>query len=98
MKKKTFKIYCTKCKEITKHDELLDNGRYLKGVICQKCKTNKQQKSLNYFELYPYTKKCTCGNIITLLTQEDSSPEYYTRVRIVCNQCTRLVLFNLPVN
>lgn len=93
------KIYCTKCKKVTKHTEYLDApGQYLKGVVCNECKTNKQQLSPPYYSLYEYTEKCECGNEITLLTQNDTCPEYHTDVRCVCPKCGELILFVLPVN
>lgn len=52
-------------------------------------------KWLNSFE---YQKRCTCFNKISVWTQEDKDPEYYTDVYVKCYECGEKVLFELPVN
>jgi hypothetical protein len=47
---------------------------------------------------YEYEKTCEiCGLIQTILTQEDSFPEYHTRIYLMC-QCGNYIEFTLPVN
>lgn len=92
-------LWCTTCKEITKHTEYLDKvGGYLEGVVCSKCKTNKQRKYPSYFNCYPYKGKCeNCGKEIIFLTQDDDRPEYGTTVGVIC-ECKEIVWITLPVN
>ena len=45
-----------------------------------------------------YTEKCPeCGNKISVSTQKDECPEYYTTIYVMCN-CGVSVKFVLPVN
>lgn len=44
-----------------------------------------------------YTEKCKCGREITVETQKDDDPEYYTEVGVLCD-CGNFVYFQLPVN
>jgi len=45
-----------------------------------------------------YTEKCdNCGKEISLSTQRDEGPEYYTDVFVKCS-CGQSVLFVIPVN
>lgn len=46
---------------------------------------------------YEYKKTCECGKIHTILTQEDSFPEYHTDIYVLC-ECGQYVDFLLPVN
>ena len=45
----------------------------------------------------PYTEECKSGHEVTVFTQSDSNPEYYTEVWVKC-KCGDLVKFDLPVN
>ena len=57
------------------------------------------EKSFNEkYNSYEYKKKCSCGYEITLYTQDDNYPEYYTEVGVRCPKCGKKVLFSLPVN
>lgn len=49
------------------------------------------------YDKYIYTESCGCGEKITVLTQRDVSPEYYTNVYVLCS-CGDYVYFDLPVN
>ncbi len=44
-----------------------------------------------------HTKTCDCGKEISVSTQRDESPEYYTTVFVKCD-CGKSVEFSLPVN
>ena len=45
-----------------------------------------------------YTQECpTCTMHVSIITQRDSFPEYYTDIWVVCN-CGDKVYFELPVN
>ena len=52
------------------------------------CSSNSEQE---------YSKTCNCGLTLTVYTQEDNHPEYYTTVKVKCF-CGSLVSFKLPVN
>ena len=55
-------------------------------------------KDEHRFESTEYRAKCSCGYVITLYTQSDNYPEYYTNVGVVCPKCGEKVWFTLPVN
>lgn len=47
---------------------------------------------------YEFKERCPkCAAERLLLTQEDNSPEYYTRVGMFCG-CGEILWFRLPVN
>lgn len=97
-KDKSYKAWCPNCKEETTFIEYLDReGGYLRGVICEKCDDDRQQKSPAIYNSRVYREKCKCGKEIIALTQGDRSPEYYTEVGIICD-CKETVWLNLPVN
>ncbi len=50
------------------------------------------------YNRYPYESPCdACGKIITVLTQADVMPEYYTSLAVKC-ACGGMAYFHLPVN
>ena len=49
-------------------------------------------------ESFAYDQRCACGKVITVLTQEDDCPEYYTTITVMCQKCGNPVNFDLPVN
>ena len=45
-----------------------------------------------------YTKICRkCKNAVTVFTQKDNRPEYYTIIFVSC-KCDNYLKFNLPIN
>lgn len=55
-------------------------------------------EEINKWDRYLYKEECNlCGLIQKILTQEDSFPEYYTKVYLQC-QCGNFIEFVLPVN
>ena len=92
------KLWCPSCKKITTFTEWLTApGGYLKGVVCDSCGDNRQQKQPPYYRCHAYKAKCKCGKKYVLLTQDDDRPEYHTSIGIVCD-CGEAVFINLPVN
>ncbi len=97
-KSDSYQAWCPNCKEETTFTEYLDReGGYLRGVICGKCNDNRQQKEPAIYHSRVYREKCKCGKQITVLTQDDKSPEYYTEIGIICD-CKETVWITLPVN
>ena len=98
-KNKTYKLWCPDCKNIAEFTEWLDSpGGYLNGVICGKCGSDRQMKNPSYYNCHVYKIKCKCGDKITVLTQDDDGPEYYSSVGVICQKCGDAVFFELPVN
>jgi hypothetical protein len=44
-----------------------------------------------------FTETCDCGKPYSIFTQADDNPEYYTVVELVCADCDRRVVFELPL-
>lgn len=56
------------------------------------------EDEIDRYSRYKFIEKCEiCDLDITVFTQEDSFPEYYTNVYVKCT-CGNCVLFELPVN
>lgn len=89
-------MWCPLCKKETTFTEYLTApGGYMDGVICDSC--GKDVMGFEIYHYHVYKEKCECGNEVTVMTQDDHSPEYYTDVRVVC-KCGEVVAFSLPVN
>lgn len=54
-------------------------------------------KNNNLYGCKYIEKCCCCEKLITIFTQEDDNPEYYTNVYVECD-CGQKVEFTLPVN
>ncbi len=55
-------------------------------------------EDIDELDRYEYTKECPCCSlVVTILTQRDYRPEYYTGVYVLCG-CGEYVEFVLPVN
>ena len=48
---------------------------------------------------HEYSRMCeNCGELNSVYTQDDNSPEYYIEVWVECRKCHAWIMFNLPVN
>jgi len=55
-------------------------------------------EEIRELDRYPYRKRCDrCGREITVYTQEDDDPEYYTDIYVPC-VCGNYLKFKLPVD
>jgi len=89
-------MYCKECKGTAMIEELESKG-YFAGW---RCHHQHEGRDITEFHLHAYYGKCKdCNNTQILYTQSDSSPEYYTEVSMLCNECSAgLIEFSLPVN
>ncbi len=61
---------------------------------------NKEIEEIYEFEsehAQTFKNKCKCGKEISVSTQKDRHPEYYTDIFVKC-ECGKSVKFILPVN
>lgn len=88
------------------------HGSIMYGGNCNTCEMSQRVPRANnarklYCELdstrydhrQEYTQKCSnCSKSVSLRTQADDDPEYYTDVFLECQKCGEAVRFYLPVN
>lgn len=93
---------CPYCSEVNEFEKYFSRPRgCLLGYGCLGCSkvfSQDEDYDIEMYQRYPYRASCpTCNKCHTVITQEDSNPEYYTDVNLICD-CGGLVGFSLPVN